>query len=471
MISVMNPYLVLDRARDLGLAYLQDVATRHVGGTATQASLRAALGGPLPEGSDEPIRVIEHLAAAADPGIVATVGPRYFGFVTGGAVPVTVAADWLASVWDQNGALYVMSPAVAVIEDIVSAWLVELLHLPRGSSVGFVTGCHMANFTCLAAARHEVLRRAGWNVEAQGLQRAPRITVIAGGEVHISAMGALRLLGFGADEVILVPVDEQGRMRADRLEGALANVSGPLIVCAQAGNVSTGASDPIGRIADLVHAKGGWLHVDGAFGLWAAAVPELAPQVDGLARADSWATDAHKWLNVPYDSGLAIVADPAPHRAAMGLRASYLQRGDAEERIGMDWVPESSRRSRVIPLYALIRALGPDGHHRPGAPQLRAGQADGRATGPRRRRAHPERSRAEPGAGAVRRWRIERRRHHPRRHRAGAGRRHLLGRRRDVAGPPGDAHLGFELVHDGGRHRPVGRRHPALLPRGPVLIA
>ena len=358
MISVMNPYLVLDRARDLGLAYLQDVATRHVGGTATQTSLRAALGGPLPEGSDEPIRVIEHVAATADPGIVATVGPRYFGFVTGGAVPVTVAADWLASVWDQNGALYVMSPASAVMEDVVAAWLVDLLHLPRGSSVGFVTGCHMANFTCLAAARHEVLRRASWNVEAQGLQRAPRITVIAGGEVHISAMGALRLLGFGTDEVTLVPVDEQGRMRADRLEAVLAKVSGPLIVCAQAGNVSTGASDPIGRIADLVHAKNGWLHVDGAFGLWAAAVPELATQVDGLARADSWATDAHKWLNVPYDSGLAIVADPAPHRAAMGLKASYLQRGDAEERIGMDWVPESSRRSRVIPLYALIRALG-----------------------------------------------------------------------------------------------------------------
>ena len=354
----MNPYLVLDRARELGLLYLRGVAARHVGGTASQASLRAALGGPLPEGPDDPLRVIARLAEAADPGIVATVGPRYFGFVTGGAVPVTVAADWLASVWDQNGALYVMSPAAAVMEDVVSAWLLELLRLPPGSSVGFVSGCHMANFTCLAAARHEVLRKAGWNVESQGLQRAPRITVMAGGEVHISAMGALRLLGFGAEEVILVPVDEQGRMRADRLEAALATVSGPLIVCAQAGNVSTGASDPIGRIAELVHAKGGWLHVDGAFGLWASAVPELAPQVNGLARADSWATDAHKWLNVPYDSGLAIVADPAPHRAAMGLKASYLQRGEEEERIGMDWVPESSRRSRVIPLYALIRTLG-----------------------------------------------------------------------------------------------------------------
>jgi glutamate/tyrosine decarboxylase-like PLP-dependent enzyme len=355
---VTTPYSVLDRARELGIAYLRDLSSRHVGGTATPASLRAALGGPLPEGPDDPVQVIERLAAHADPGIVATVGPRYFGFVTGGAVPVTVAADWLASVWDQNGALYVMSPAAAVMEDVVSAWLLELLDLPRGSSVGFVTGCHMANFTCLAAARHEVLRRVGWNVETQGLQRAPRVTVIAGGEVHISAMGALRLLGFGTDEVIVVAADEHGRMRADLLETALSTASGPLIVCAQAGNVSTGASDPIGRVADLAHAKGAWVHVDGAFGLWAAAVPELAGQVAGLARADSWATDAHKWLNVPYDSGLAIVADPAPHRAAMGLKASYLQRGDEEERIGMDWAPESSRRSRVIPLYALIRALG-----------------------------------------------------------------------------------------------------------------
>jgi len=355
---VTNPYSVLDRARELGLAYLRDVAARHVGGTATPASLRAALGGPLPEGPDDPVHVIEGLAQHANPGIVATVGPRYFGFVTGGAIPVTVAADWLASVWDQNGALYVMSPAAAVMEDIVSAWLLELLHLPRASSVGFVTGCHMANFTCLAAARHEVLRRAGWNVETQGLQRAPHVTVIADGEVHISAMGALRLLGFSADAVIVVAADEHGRMRADLLEAALARASGPLIVCAQAGNVSTGASDPIGRVADLAHARDAWVHVDGAFGLWAAAVPELAAQVEGLARADSWATDAHKWLNVPYDSGLAIVADPAPHRAAMGLKASYLQRGDEEERIGMDWVPESSRRSRVIPLYALIRSLG-----------------------------------------------------------------------------------------------------------------
>jgi glutamate/tyrosine decarboxylase-like PLP-dependent enzyme len=274
---------------------------------------------------------------------------------------VTVAADWLASSWDQNVALYVMSPAVGVMEDIVSRWVLELLRLPSSASVGFVTGCHMANFTCLAAARHEVLRRAGWNVETSGLQRAPKVRVIVGDEVHVSAVGALRMLGFGTEELEIVPVDDQGRMRADALAERLASASGPTIVCAQVGNVSTGASDPIGDIVTLAHERGAWVHVDGAFGLWAAAVPELRDQVTGLERADSWATDAHKWLNVPYDSGLAIVAGAAPHRAAMGIKASYLQRGNDEERVGMDWVPESSRRARVLPIYALIRALGHDG--------------------------------------------------------------------------------------------------------------
>lgn len=357
----MNQYAVLDAARTLARAYLDEVSRRHVGGTATRASLADALGGPLPETGADAIRVIEDLARQADPGLVATVGPRYFGFVTGGAVPVAVAADWLASAWDQNGAMYVMSPTTAVIEDVVAGWVVELLRLPRGASVGFVTGCHMANFTCLAAARHEVLRRAGWNVESDGLQRAPQVTVFVGDEVHVSAVGGLRMLGFGTTELVRVAVDGQGRMRPDGLEAAMAAVSGPAIVCVQAGNVSTGASDPIGRLVEIAHAHGAWVHVDGAFGLWAAAVPELSGQVAGLERADSWATDAHKWLNVPYDSGLAIVADPAPHRAAMGLQASYLQRGADEERVGMDWGPESSRRARVLPLYALLRALGASG--------------------------------------------------------------------------------------------------------------
>lgn len=349
---------VLSTAARLAAAYLESVAERPVAGRVSRQELLTALGGPLPEASTDAVAVIQELARAADPGIVATVGPRYFGFVTGGAVPVTVAAEWLASAWDQNGAMYVMSPAVAVLEDIVSAWILELLRFPAGASVGFVTGAHMANFTCLAAARHEVLRRTGWSVEEHGLQRAPGVTIVVSDEVHVSVIGALRMLGFGARELIRVGVDGQGRMTLDALDATLRGIDGPLIVCTQAGNVNTGASDPIRRIVDVVRQHHGWVHVDGAFGLWAAAVPELRGQVDGVERADSWTTDAHKWLNVPYDSGLAIVAHPAPHRAAMGLEASYLIRGDSEERVGMDWVPESSRRARIIPLYALFRALG-----------------------------------------------------------------------------------------------------------------
>ncbi len=360
---------VLETAHGIATRYLDEVSSRHVGGTPSRAQLFAALGGPLPGGASDPVMVLEELARHADPGLVASAGPRYFGFVTGGAVPVTIGADWIASAWDQNSALYISSPAVSVIEDIVRGWLLEILGLPGGATIGFVTGCHMANFTCLAAARHEVLRRAGWNVETQGVQRAPRVRVIAGGEVHVSAIGALRLLGFGTDEVELIPVDRQGRMRADALAATLAHGDGPFdsaqgrptIVCAQAGNVSTGASDPLDAIIDHAHRRGAWVHVDGAFGLWAAAVPELRSQVTGIDKADSWATDAHKWLNVPYDSGLAIVADAAPHRAAMSLRASYLQSGVDQERNGMDWAPESSRRARVLPLYALIRALGRHG--------------------------------------------------------------------------------------------------------------
>jgi glutamate/tyrosine decarboxylase-like PLP-dependent enzyme len=358
----MSTRELLVTAQDRAARYLEGLPDRRVGAAVDARWLREALGGPLPGPATAAAEVIAHLADTVDSGLVASAGPRYFGFVTGGAAPVTVAADWLASAWDQNGALYVMSPAVAVMEDIVAGWLLELLRLPAGASVGFVTGCHMANATCLAAARHEVLRRAGWDVERHGLQRAPHVRVVVGDEVHISAVGALRMLGIGADELIRVPVDGAGRMRADALQETLKALDdGPLIVCTQAGNVNTGASDPFADIVPIAHARGAWVHVDGAFGLWSAAVPELADQVTGVEAADSWATDAHKWLNVPYDSGLAIVAHPAPHRAAMSLRASYLQRGTDEERVGMDWVPESSRRGRVIPLYALIRTLGADG--------------------------------------------------------------------------------------------------------------
>jgi glutamate/tyrosine decarboxylase-like PLP-dependent enzyme len=352
---------ILETAHRIASQYLDGVRDRHVGAQATREQLRGALGGPLPRTGRDPIAVLEQMAAHADRGVIGSAGPRYFGFVTGGSVPVTVGADWIGSAWDQNAAVFVSGPAVSVIEDVTAGWLLDILDLPRQSSVGFVTGAHMANFTCLAAARHEVLRRAGWDVEAKGLQRAPKVRVLAGGEVHISAVGALRYLGFGTEEIELIPVDDQGRMRADALEAALASGDGPTIVSAQAGNVNTGASDPIERIVKAAHARNAWVHVDGAFGLWAAAVPELRHQVPGLATADSWATDAHKWLNVPYDSGLAIVSDAAPHRAAMSMKASYLQRDTAEERVGMDWAPESSRRARVLPIYALIRTLGADG--------------------------------------------------------------------------------------------------------------
>jgi glutamate/tyrosine decarboxylase-like PLP-dependent enzyme len=309
----------------------------------------------------DPGVVLEELAGRADPGVVAQAGPRYFGFVTGGALPVTVAADWLATAWDQNAIVYVHSPAVAVMEDVVAGWVLDLLQLPASSSVGFTSGCHMANFTCLAAARHETLRRAGWKVEARGLRTAPPVRVIVGQEVHVSALGALRFLGFGSEEVEVVPADDRGCMRAGVLRDRLRDTTGPVIICAQAGNVATGASDPVAEIVAIGHACGAWIHVDGAFGLWANAVPELRDQVRGIEQADSWATDAHKWLNVPYDSGLAIVRHSAAHRAAMSFNASYLQRGPDDERAGMDWVPESSRRARVLPIYALIRTLGRDG--------------------------------------------------------------------------------------------------------------
>ena len=352
---------VLSIAHQLASRFLAGLPNRHVGARVSSQQLRESLGGPLPVAGTDPERVIQELFTGADPGVVAQAGPRYFGFVTGGALPVTVAADWLASAWDQNVTLYVHSPAAATLEDVVAGWILELLRLPSTASVGFTSGCHMANFTGLAAARHEVLRRAGWDVERQGLQLAPRVRVFAGNEVHVSVVGALRFLGFGADELELVAADDQGRMRADALRERISSATGPVIVCAQAGNVATGASDPIAEIVAIAHERQAWVHVDGAFGLWAAAVPEMREQVRGLEGADSWATDAHKWLNVPYDSGLVIVANAAAHRAAMSFKASYLQRGADEERTGMDWVPESSRRARVIPLYALIRTLGRDG--------------------------------------------------------------------------------------------------------------
>jgi glutamate/tyrosine decarboxylase-like PLP-dependent enzyme len=309
----------LRRALDLARQYVASLEGRPVRARATLHQLRATLGGPLPSTPIDPTDVIDALARAADPGLVATTGPRYFGFVTGGALPATVAAEWLAAVWDQPASLYVLSPAAAVVEEVAGAWLIDLLGLRAGCSVGFVTGCHMANFTALAAARHELLRRAGCDVEADGLQGAPPLRVVVGDEVHVSVIGALRMLGVCARQIVRVEADGQGRMNPAALVAALTGddparqsagsrdaASIPAIICAQAGNVNSGAFDPLEAIADIAGRHGAWLHVDGAFGLWAAASSTLRHHVRGIERADSCATDAHKWLNVPYDSGLVF---------------------------------------------------------------------------------------------------------------------------------------------------------------------
>jgi len=289
------------------------------------------------------------------PATMASAGPRFFGFVIGGSHPVSVAASWLATAWDQNAGAYVASPIAATLERVAQRWLVELFGLPGTTVVGFVTGATMANLSALAAGRHAVLARAGWDVEEQGLTGAPAITVIAGDEVHPSVVKALGLLGLGRGRVRRVPVDGQGRMRPD----ALPRISGPTIVIAQAGNVNTGAFDPVAEVTAQAHEAGAWVHVDGAFGLSAAAAPGRAHLVRGVSTADSWATDAHKWLNVPYDSGLALVRDPEPLRAAMGVTAPYLP--DSMLREPAASAPELSRRARGVEVWAVMRALGRSG--------------------------------------------------------------------------------------------------------------
>lgn len=337
--------------------FLDTLDERPVAARVDAAGVRQALGGPLPEHGAEPQVVIDALASGAEPGLVATAGPRHFGFVIGGALPAALAADWLVSAWDQNAAFHALSPAAAAIEEISSAWLVDVLELPADASVGFVIGGQGANTTCLAAARHAVLAKAGWDVESDGLVGAPRIRLFCGEQAHATIDTALRQLGLGGNTAVRIPVDDQGRMRPDALSDALAQASGPAIVCAQAGNVATGAFDAFDPIADACAEHGAWLHVDGAFGLWAAATPALRHLTTGVDRADSWAVDAHKWLNVPYDGAMAIVADPEAHVAAMSLAGPYLV-ADAGQRDGTNYVPESSRRARAVPIYAALRSLG-----------------------------------------------------------------------------------------------------------------
>jgi glutamate/tyrosine decarboxylase-like PLP-dependent enzyme len=342
--------------------FLEGLDERHVRGTSGVDEIRARLGGPLPDGPADPAAVVAELAQAAEPGLVAIPGPRYFGFVIGGAVPASLAADWLTSAWDQNAGLYVGGPSAAVAEEVAGGWLAELLGLPQEVSFGFVTGCQMAHFTALAAARHDVLARAGWAVNERGLIGAPAVHVVASDERHSTLDRALRFLGLGTGCVVPVETDDQGRMLPDALRATLTGLEGPTIVSASAGNVNTGSVDPLEAVADAAAEAGAWLHVDGAFGLWAAVSPSLRHLIAGAERADSWATDMHKWLNVPYDSGVAFCAHPDAHRAAMGVRASYLIHADADgPRDQMDWNPEFSRRARGFAVYAAIRSLGRSG--------------------------------------------------------------------------------------------------------------
>ncbi|MFE0500468.1 pyridoxal phosphate-dependent decarboxylase family protein [Lysobacter soli] len=357
--AVFDEYL--DNARMHAGHYLRRLPDRHVAARAGRDELLSALRMPLPQHGDEGGEVIDLLAQQAERGAVACNSPRYFGFVVGGAYPVALAADWLVSTWDQNAGIYAISPLVSVVEEVARQWLLDLFDLPRESGVGFVTGCQMANFTCLAAARHQMLRRAGWDVEADGLQGAPRLHVVASAESHVTIDVALRYLGLGTRSVHRVETDAQGRMNADRLRKVVASIDGPMIVCAQAGNVNTGAFDPLREVAEIVRERGAWLHVDGAFGLWARASESLRGLADGIELADSWATDAHKWLNVPYDCGVAIVRHAQDHREAMTSQAAYLIQTHGEERDAVDWVPEFSRRARGVPVYATLRALGQGG--------------------------------------------------------------------------------------------------------------
>ena len=356
---------VLSRATELAVDFLRSLPERAVRVEPDVASLREALVFPLPDAGEDPVSVVEALARDSDRGIVAMAGPRYFGFVIGGSLPAALAADWLTSTWDQNAGLYVAGPAASVVEEAVGAWLLDLFGLPPETSFGITTGCQMAHFTCLAAARHEVLRRAGWDVESEGLLGAPEISVIVGAEAHATAFAALQYLGLGRDRVRVAQTDDQGRMRIDALRAELDAVplDRPLIVCLQAGNVNTGSFDPMREAIAAVRAHGNaWIHVDGAFGLWGRVAPAIAGELDGVEDADSWATDAHKWLNVPYDSGLAFVRHPDAHAAAMSPpHAPYLQYTSAQERDQVHWVPEYSRRARGFTVYAALRSLGRSG--------------------------------------------------------------------------------------------------------------
>jgi glutamate/tyrosine decarboxylase-like PLP-dependent enzyme len=346
---------LLHDATERAQRYLDGLAERPVAPSAEALAALGKLDRPLPQQPTAPERVLAELDEYGSPATLASAGPRFFGFVIGGSLPAALASSWLASAWDQNGGLVVTSPVNAALERVALTWLLEVLRLPTQCGGGFVTCATAANFTAMAAARHALLARDGWDVEAQGLFGAPAIEVVVGEEIHASAEKALAMVGFGRTRVHRVPCDTLGQMRLDRFPKLTART----LVCVQAGNVNTGGFDPVGEICERAREVGAWVHVDAAFGLWARAAPAYAHLADGLEKADSWATDAHKWLNVPYDSGLVIVRDAEAIRAAMAAGGAYLSQTEA--RIPYQYTPDFSRRARGIEVWAALRQLGRDG--------------------------------------------------------------------------------------------------------------
>lgn len=347
---------LLTTTTELAIRYLEGLENRKVAPSREAIARLASFDVPLPDEPARPEEVLQQLDELGSPATMAMAGPRFYGFVIGGSLPAALAANWLATAWDQNTGLYNATPATAVIEQTALRWLLDLLKLPAESGGAFVTGATVANFTALAAARRAVLARAGWDVEADGLFGAPPITVITSAESHPTVLKSLGMLGLGRSRVVKAPVDGQGRIRVD----TLPLMKGPTILCVQAGNVNTGSFDPIGQICERAHEAGAWVHVDGAFGLWARVAPTRAHLAEGIEEADSWATDGHKWLNVPYDSGVAFVRDTNSLRAAMAITADYLPT-ETEHRNPSDYTPELSRRARGVDIWAALRSLGRTG--------------------------------------------------------------------------------------------------------------
>ncbi|HWE46257.1 MAG TPA: aminotransferase class V-fold PLP-dependent enzyme [Caulobacteraceae bacterium] len=360
-ITVPAGYEALETARKRAYEWLASVDERTVAALATPEQLRAQLTKPLPDEGVDPVVVVDELARDVEGGLHAVCGPRFFGWVMGGALPASLGADWLCSAWDQNAGMFAVAPATAIVEEVAGEWLKDVLRLPAHASFALVTGCQMAHTTGLASARHALLRRRGWDVEADGLSGAPKIRILTSTEVHATVARAARLLGMGSKAIDYLPVDDDGRLPPDALRAKLAESDAPAIVVLQAGDLNLGRFDDFEALVPIAHEAGAWVHVDGAFGLWAAVSDRRRHLLKGIERCDSWATDAHKWLNVPYDCGLAFVADVEAHSNSMSARASYMMKEPGAVREQLDFTPEFSRRARGFSVYAALRELGRKG--------------------------------------------------------------------------------------------------------------